>query len=216
MSPIAELKIPKQNLSGNGRGTFNGSDGCGFRGGKEPQPVDRYPIKLLGLWLFLATIVMFFASITSALIVRRAAPDWTPIYFPRILWLNTLLLLASSATLELSRRTLKKSWTLHLKWLGFTAILGSFFLTGQVYAWEILANHGLFLPTNPHSSFFYLITCLHGIHLLAGIVWLLTSYRIAQKEYDIEERAKSLNLLAIFWHFLDLLWLYLFGLLLMI
>lgn len=213
VAPVEKQRSTKISVPGNGRGG-HGGDGGFSRGPGGNKPADKFQAKQLGLWLFLATVVMFFAAITSSLIIRRSAPDWKPIFFPSVLWLNTGLLLLSSLTLEISRRSLKKSWESHRAWLAATTVLGFAFLAGQVYAWGLMARHGLFLPTSPHSSFFYLITCLHGLHLLGGIVWLTVANAYAARRVETSERQKSLGLMATYWHFMDLLWIYLFVLLL--
>src|SRR5437773_11559641 len=133
----------------------------------EPQ---KYRI---GMWVGLASILMLFVALTSAYIVRRVPAlgggqeDWQPIDMPAVLWLNTGLLLVSSASIELARRALKRNeYAGFKKWISLTTLFGVAFLTGQVMAWRQLAAQGVFINSHPHSSFFYLLTSLHGLHLL--------------------------------------------------
>lgn len=146
----------------------------------------------LTLMAFLSTAVMLFAAFSAAYLIRRTAADWKPLTMPPILWANTAVLLASSVTVELARRSGGR------RWLWATSLLGLVFLGGQLLAWRSLAAGGVFLPTHPHSSFFYMLTAVHGVHLLGGIVALL--YASARG---------TLGLCATYWHFVDGVWLYL-------
>ncbi|MCS7311813.1 MAG: cytochrome c oxidase subunit 3 [Acidobacteria bacterium] len=182
--------------------------GPGAEGGALPVHT-----KQIGLWALLVTISMLFAGFTSAYLARRAAGEWTPIPLPRVLWLNTLILLASSATMEVARRTLR-SWNLRAlkRWLGITMVLGLAFLRGQFVAWKSLEQQGIFLPTNPHGSFFYLLTAVHGLHVLGGLIALgVVWFRAWRERYTPYHPA--IGLCATYWHFMDLLWVYLFVLL---
>ena len=131
-----------------------------------------------------------------------------------MLWLNTALLLASSATLEWARRRIRRGDELGLRrGVEATAALGLLFAAGQVVAWHQLAAQGISLVTNPHSSFFYVLTATHGLHLLGGIAALaVVAVRTWQHRYTAERHGGVVNC-AVYWHFLDLLWLYLFVLL---
>jgi cytochrome c oxidase subunit 3 len=156
---------------------------------------------------------MLFVGFTSAFILRRASADWQPLAAPRILWLNTAVLFLSSATLERSRRRLV-GWDLAgaQLWLGTTGLLGGLFVAGQWLAWQALAATGVFLATNPHSSFFYVLTGVHGVHLLGGLVWFVAVLRrIRRMGYTPGE--DGLRLFATYWHFLAVLWAYLLFLL---
>src|SRR5205807_6534020 len=130
-------------------------------------------------WVALASILMLFVALASAYIVRGVPAlgggqdDWLPIDMPSVLWLNTAVLLASSITIELARRALKKNEYERFKsWISLTTLLGLAFLGGQLMAWRQLTAQGVFINSHPHSSFFYLLTSLHGLHLLAGVIAL--------------------------------------------
>jgi cytochrome c oxidase subunit III len=162
-----------------------------------------------GMLAFLGTVSMLFIGFTSAYILRQASADWRPLRPPAVLWVSTLILACSSVALESARRGLR-NWNLAATRNGIlaTGVLGSLFLVGQVLGWRALAAQGVFLSTNPHSSFFYLLTGIHGLHLLGGLVWLVpVTLRARRMEYA--PGTDALGLVALYWHFLGALWLYL-------
>ena len=162
-----------------------------------------------GLWLFLGTLTMMFVGFTSAYMVRRTAPDWAPLSAPGLLWVNTVVILGSSATLESARRRLK-GWNPAgvMPWLAATGVLGALFVAGQVTAWRVLSARGYFLAANPHNSFFYILSGVHGVHLLVGLVWLaVVLVRARRLAYTPGE--DGLGMFATYWHFLTGLWVYL-------
>lgn len=190
--------------------------GDGFGGGSR-WPAGRVSSHTyqLGMWFALIGIVMLFAGFTSAMVVRRGMSfDWVSIAMPRLLWVNTGVLLASSLTLEFSRRSLTRNAAGDfIRWLAVTVALGVGFLAGQLAVWRELAARGVYLTTNPSSSFFYVLTAAHGIHLLGGVLALgyvaLCAGRIARGT----RRRTALDVTAIYWHFMDVLWVYVFVLL---
>jgi cytochrome c oxidase subunit 3 len=167
-----------------------------------------------GIWVVLAAITMSFAAFTSALVVRQgAASDWHHLTLPNILFWNTLVLLASSVTLELARRRIAVFMggprTVDLspaRWLYVTAGLGVVFVAGQYMAWLQLRSQGLYLATNPNSSFFYLLTAIHGMHVLGGLYGL--SY-VIRKLNRVALRRSTLDSFSYYWHFMGILWVYL-------
>lgn len=179
-------------------------------GGSSPLAGDP---SRFGLLAFLGTVSMLFIGFTSAYILRRASADWQPLAAPPILWANTGLLVLSSVTLEGARRRLL-SFDLAAARTGMaaTSVLGVLFLAGQVLGWRALQAQGVFLSSHPHSSFFYLLTGIHGLHLLGGLVWgLLTVVRM--RGLWLTPGEDGLRLFATYWHFLGALWLYLLFLL---
>jgi cytochrome c oxidase subunit 3 len=156
-----------------------------------------------GVWVGVATISMSFAAYTSALVVRQGmGTDWLHFALPSILYLDTLLLLASSVTLELGRRNqASRTGT----WLTATLLLGVLFLVGQVVAWRQLAGQGLFLATNPSSAFFYILTALHALHLLGGLGGLLYARRRLQRSGPAGA-GPALSAASLYWHFMAVLW----------
>ena len=158
-----------------------------------------------GVWVGIAAITMSFTAYTSALIVRQGSgSDWQHVTLPRILFLNTLLLLVSSGTLETGRRRVAAGRT-GGAWVAGTLALGLAFLAGQLVAWRQLAAAGLYLSTNPASDFFYVVTALPGLHLLGGVAalgWLVGRLRAAPAQ-------APMGAVALYWHFMGVLWLYL-------
>ncbi|MGB6430655.1 MAG: cytochrome c oxidase subunit 3 [Candidatus Acidiferrales bacterium] len=211
--------------TGNGGGAaLPPLDGGGDDGRSGPSPeVSRRAFSTV-VQLTMAAIVMFFMSLTSAYIVRKGlGTDWQATPIPPVLWLNTLVLLASSATIELARRknsgiaaTNPRAAELREErfstWWTITIALGLLFLAGQLFAWRQLAAAGLFLRTNPSSSFFYVLTAAHGAHLIGGIFALFyVAFRNWKRSRITQETAADLA--ALYWHFMDGLWLFLLALL---
>jgi len=164
----------------------------------------------VGLLFFMATATMLFAGTISALLIRRASSDWTSIFFPPMLLVNTAVILVSSLTLEAARFGLKgKNVFAYRSWMTVTMLLGIVFLVGQVLAWKELTAHGIFVPSNPHASFFYLLTGMHALHLLGGIILLMVASVRAWRSSNVLEETKILTLSRMYWHFLDVLWIYL-------
>ena len=162
---------------------------------------------MTGIWLAIAAIVMFFAALTSAYVVRKGtSDDWAPFPLPKLLWLNTAVLLASSGTLELARRSRGRGLAPgeFRRWWGLTTALGVAFLVGQVLAWRQLVAAGVYLATNPSGSFFYVLTAAHALHLLGGVLALL--YAAARGRTDAS--APAVKVAAVYWHFMGGLWLY--------
>jgi len=187
--------------------------------GKLPAVKDYSPPPAsTGIWVVLASITMSFAAFTSALIVRQgSALDWRHLTLPRILYLNTLVLFASSFALEIARRQLgafmvkqKGSPTVEAEkptlWLYISLSLGLLFVAGQYVAWLQLRAQGLFLNTNPNSSFFYVLTAIHAIHVLGGLGGLV---RVISRLNRSILRKSTLDATAYYWHFMDALWVYL-------
>jgi cytochrome c oxidase subunit 3 len=172
-----------------------------------------------GMLIVLASIMMMFTALSSAYIVRAAgASDWTPIEMPRLLWLSTTLIVLSSGSFELARKALQRDEQQgYARWLLVTVGLGLGFLGAQFLAWRELVAQGIYLSSNPHSAFFYLLTGLHGVHLLGGVLaldyLLLHAWRRRAPEQVGPRRAAAAGAVALYWHFMGLLWIYLFLLL---
>ena len=192
-------------LHGNGfHGGFGGGD-SGAYGWHVPSRAYR-----TGLWMGLVAIVMLFAAFTSALVVRKGmSTDWVSTTLPPVIYLNTFILLSSSLTLEISRRSLRAGFGVGFaRWLYATVLLGVVFVAGQLLVWRQLASRGVYLATNPSSSFFYLLTAAHGMHLLGGIVALFYLVFRARSIVSAPSRPVSVDLTVIYWHFMDALWVY--------
>lgn len=160
-----------------------------------------------GVWVGIAAIILMVAAFTGALVVRRTQADWIHFRLPPIIYVNTLVLLVSSATLERARGSAPGEAPLR-RWLSITLALGLLFVVGQVLAWSNLVAQGLFLATSPSSAFFYVLTALHGVHLLGGVAALVYVLGRARRATD-GGAAGALDAAVLYWHFLAVLWLYL-------
>lgn len=211
--PVVEDEQHEKPRSYTGGGGFpptapRDSDGGGRPRGPDPSAVIRYK---LGVWVGIAGIVMVFAAFTSALVVRSGlGGDWAPIEIPQILWLSTALLLASSFTIEKAKRLLRKDAKEGLRlWLGITLALGALFIVSQWIGWQALAADGIYVASNPSSSFFYLLTAAHAAHILGGVLALSYAVFRAWSPAVWVTRQATVEATAIYWHFMDGLWVYL-------
>jgi cytochrome c oxidase subunit III len=200
--------------AGHGGGTdvpAGGDDDGEGSGGSFQVPQRAY---FTVIQLGIAGITMFFMALTSSFLVRKGlGNDWVAFSFPRILWVNTLILVASSFTIQAARRYLHEDQKAAFKrWWGLTTGLGILFLGGQLIAWRQLAGQGVFLVTNPSSSFFYVLTAAHGLHLVGGILALLY---VSQRNWQRSRMslATATDVASIYWHFMDGLWVFLLALL---
>ena len=154
---------------------------------------------------------MVFLAFTAALLMRRdLSENWVSMHKPRILWLNTAILLASSFALEKARRTLHAgSRTLFNRWWTAGTGLGVLFLVGQALAWRELREAGVYMASNPSTAFFYILTASHAAHLLGGLTALIyVDVKALQFSLGPAKRT-AIDCSAIFWHFLDVIWIYL-------
>jgi cytochrome c oxidase subunit 3 len=215
-----------------------GDDG---RSGRPASPDDRTRLRRarLGLLVALTPVLMLFVSFTSAYVVRQGLPtldphtnqmvrDWIPVELPNLLLANTCILLLSTVSMELARRQRKRETALSatapftdnllsegkaLPWLGLTILLGICFLAGQWLAWRELARRGFYVATSPSSSFIYLLTGTHAIHLMGGILALAVAGGAALLRRPAGTRGILVDVTAWYWHFMALLWIYIFCLL---
>jgi cytochrome c oxidase subunit 3 len=198
---------------GGGSSSGNGGNGGGDGGNASDEPRVPQRAYVTGMVVGLSGILMFFMAFVSAYIVRKDMPNssWVPLQLPRILWLNTGILIASSFTLVRahSRFTAKDNDGFR-HWWATTTFLGILFVAGQLIAWRQLVTQGIFLATNPSSSFFYVFTGAHGVHLLGGILALLYIQFVATRKVT---RATAIEIVSMYWHFMDGLWVFLFVLL---
>ena len=169
----------------------------------------------LGLWMFLGTVTMLFAAFASAYIVRRSASDWHAARLPAILWVNTLILGASSAAVEAAAHfARRRQWRPAGASMAGALALGKVFLLGQIAAWRQMVDAGVYLPTNPHSSFFFMLTGAHAVHVVAALMVLsIGTLAIRSAHRDPLAWLARLGLCRTFWHFLGGVWLFLFTLL---
>jgi cytochrome c oxidase subunit 3 len=167
----------------------------------------------IGMWVGLASIAMLFTSLSSAYIVRSGTMyDWFPLVVPRVMFGSTALLLLSSISIEIARRKLRNGLPeSHSRYLLLTGFLGLGFLVSQLVAWRQLARQGVYLSSHPHSSFFYLLTGTHAVHLAGGLLAL--GFLVFRSRRSVAKRQAITDAVAIYWHFMDGLWIYLFLLL---
>ncbi|MFZ0772417.1 MAG: cytochrome c oxidase subunit 3 [Candidatus Sulfotelmatobacter sp.] len=203
-------RVPEEGHSGNG-----GGRNLVPAEGNLPAVQDHSPeVAKTGILVALAAITMSFAALTSALVVRQGSSlDWQHLTLPPILYANTLVLLASSVTLEIARRRIatyargvETQIAAPMRWLVITLALGLLFVAGQYMAWLRLKAEGLYLATNSNSSFFYVFTGVHALHVLGGLAGLV--YVMSKLNRSILRRS-TFAAAAQYWHFMDILWLYL-------
>lgn len=238
-TPTAAVDDPKVALDDRGIvPPFRGDADGGFWPG-SPDYGTRLRRARLGLFVALIPVLMLFVSFTSAYVVRQGLPsldtrtnqmvrDWIPIKLPALLLANTCILLFSTASMELARRQTKRETTLSpaellprdlfgderaTPWLALTIFLGISFLTGQWLAWRELAAHGFYVSTSPSSSFIYLLTGAHAIHLMGGVLALFVAGGAALLRLSAATRNILVDITAWYWHFMALLWVYILCLL---
>ena len=208
-----ELILEKKNGGGGGNLPPAGRNGGGGDGKKRPNRQASPARYYTGVAIGIISVLMFFMALASAFLVRKGGADWVPVHIPALLWFNTVVLLVSSGTLEVARKHLAHSDPLGFKrfWL-VTTVLGVVFLIGQVVAWRTLVKQGIYLASNPASSFFYIFTGAHGLHLIGGIAALIY---VAKRNFDATQvtRTVAAEVTSYYWHFMDTLWLFLLALL---
>ncbi len=234
-TPTVSIDAPRTSTGGNGHLPPHRYDGDDF----GPPSFDlRLRRARLGLVVGLTGIAMIFISFTSAYVVRQGLPtldprtnvllhDWFPVPLPRLLLLNTVVLLISSVTMELARRQAARKacaqfssipgvsayGKAEMSWLALTAVLGLSFLTGQWMVWRELAANGFYVASSPSSSFVYLLTGMHGIHLFGGVVALLTAGVASVLRRPVASQSIVVDVTGWYWHFMALLWVYILCLL---
>lgn len=179
------------------------------------KPLSMNP-KKFALWLFIVSVCMVFASLTSAYIVRQAEGNWQIFELPPLFWITSVLILVSSFTMHAAYLAAKRD-NLEMVKVGMivTTLLGIGFLVGQVLAWGELVANNVYFVGNPSGSFVYVLSGLHGLHIVGGVVFL-TITLVAAFRYQVHSKNLSLiEMCTTFWHFLDALWLYLFVFLLL-
>ena len=235
-TPTVAIDDPRTSTGGNGAPPPDwGSDGGNFDSHYFDTRLRR---ARLGLVVGLTGIAMIFISFTSAYIVRQGLPtldprtnlllhDWFPVALPGLLLLNTVVLLISSVTMELARRQTARRALAQLSsipgvsvdakdgmsWLALTVVLGLAFLTGQWMAWRELAANGFYVASSPSSSFVYLLTGMHGVHLFGGVVALLSAGFASLLRRSAGSQSILVDVTGWYWHFMAVLWVYILCLL---
>jgi cytochrome c oxidase subunit 3 len=179
------------------------------------QPISMHP-KKFALWLFMVSVVMVFAGLTSAYIVRQAEGNWLEYDLPAIFYYTSGLVIVSSAFLQFAYFSAKKDNISNLR-LGLigSVLFGLAFLIGQWYSWVALVDKEVFFVGNPAGSFLYVFTGLHAAHLISGVIFLIIVL-ISTFRYQVHSQSMNvLEMATTYWHFLGGLWLYLFMFLLL-
>jgi cytochrome c oxidase subunit 3 len=168
----------------------------------------------LGLWMFLGTVTMLFAAFASAYIVRQSGSDWQHVSLPSILWLNTVVLVVSSVTLEIAAHYgRQRQWATARMAFGAAFLLGLGFLRGQISAWQNARAAGIYVPTNPHASFFYILTGAHAVHVVAALTVLAWGLAlVGERKPDAHQWDARISICRTFWHYLGGVWVFLFAL----
>ena len=163
------------------------------------------------LWVAIGSIVMMFAGLTSAYIVKRDQPNWTSFEMPRIFWYSTVAILLSSLTIQLALRNFKDREMRRYRFLMMvTMLLGLTFVGCQFFGFRELWNHGVSFRGSGAGQFLYVIAGLHAVHLLGGIIVLAVQWIKSQRKRVRSYSSTPVEIAATYWHFVDLLWLYLF------
>jgi cytochrome c oxidase subunit III len=210
---VQDIELIIENIGGGGGGGKppargdGGDDDSSKRRDSGPTSPKRY---YSGIAVAIVSILMFFMALVSAYLVRKGVKSgWNSFHFPAFVWVNTAILLASSVTLEIARRRLARSdQSAFRTWWSITTALGLIFLCGQILVWRQLVVQGVYLATNPSSSFFYLFTGAHAVHIVAGVAALLF---VSFRNFDHAKvtRSTAAEVTSYFWHFLDALWVFL-------
>jgi len=190
-----------------------GDDGEGGRGRREPDRPRYQRRYYTAVIVSVVAILVFFMGLAAAFIVRRGSSGtWVSIQIPAILWVNTAVLLASSVTLELARHKLASGRIVVFRrlWI-LTTALGLLFLIGQYIGWRQLQAQGVYIASNPASSFFYIFTGAHAAHLLGGVAVLLL---VGLRKFETSRlsRPVAAEVASYYWHFMDALWVFLLAL----
>ncbi len=207
---LLERGRPGPGTDDGGRPPGNGNDGGDRERNEDGAAFGVFgDTGRVGLWAFLATVTMLFMGFTSALLLRRASADWRPLPVPSLLYVSSAALVLSSLALGIARRRLI-GWDLvgseRMTWA--TGALGVAFVAAQLGTWRQLAAAGVFVATNPSSSFFYVLTGVHIVHVLGGLGWFCR-VMLRLRRLAFAPGQDGLGLFATYWHFLGGLWLYL-------
>ncbi len=163
------------------------------------------------LWLFMVSIVMVFAALTSGFIVRQAEGNWIIYELPTQLWVSTILLVLSSVTAQWTLSSAKKGAIAKTRTgLLVTVGLGIVFLISQVWVWSVLVQNNVYLVGNPGGSFLYVLMGVHAFHLISGLIYFIIMLVKSFRVNEVSEIQFHLGLSTTYWHFLDGLWIYLY------
>lgn len=204
------------NIGGdNNKGGGDGGNGGNGSNGRTQPPKKSKTNPILFLYFAMIPITIFFGALVFIYLAHEMRKGWTPISMPPAVVLSTVILLASSVTLEMARKALKNKLLEKFKqWTIVSTALGITFFTTQLIAWQQLIAKGVYVEAkNPHATFFYILTGAHALHLLGGMIGL--SYVLLGAVYYrfSADRRNAVDVTTVYWHFMDGLWVFLFLLL---
>ena len=178
---------------------------------EEPKKTLSMHPKKFAMWLFMGSVMMLFASMTSAYMVRQAEGNWLYFELPALFYYTTGMIVISSITMQWAYFAARNNNVSLVKTLVIiTSILGVAFLVGQFMAWGELVNHSIHFVGNPSGSFLYVITGLHGAHIISAVVYLLIVLNSAVRLRINSKNMAQMEMCTTYWHFLGVLWIYLF------
>ncbi|MDO1448813.1 cytochrome c oxidase subunit 3 [Rhodocytophaga aerolata] len=179
----------------------------------------REPFKFM-MGVSIIGIILLFVSLSFLYLLRKSSPDWHNFKLPAIFWLSTAIILASSGSLYVAVQSFKRDKFIAYKWLiGLTLLLGVSFILTQIVGWKQLFNTGVYMHNNIAGAFLYTLSGLHILHILGGIIYLGVTFSHALKRvtyvdsfvYSVNPPTQlKLQMVSIYWHFIDILWIYLF------
>ncbi len=178
---------------------------------KEEETYTGIPTSKVLLWVGMVGMVMLFAGLTSAYLVRKVEGNWVGFQLPRVFTVSTIIIIISSFTIQYALHAIKKNQFGNVKIATMATLgLGLAFVFSQFYAWTVLVANGIFMVGNPSGSFLYVLTGLHLAHLVGGILALIVvSVKVIMEKYN-SQNYLGMQVFSIYWHFLDVLWVYLF------
>jgi cytochrome c oxidase subunit 3 len=217
-----------RNRSGSGSGDNKNRGGGGDSNGGDNKPDNDFYAEIeypsnrfrIGMWFLLLVVLMTFGGLIGAYIVisTNGVLEWKPFDLPKQIWFSTALLVASSITYQVAKKAINSEKQVKAKnWLLATTILGGMFIASQLSLWIVLVSQGVYMASNPYAGFFYIITAVHAIHVIGGIIALsfivLRTWQPTSNEKELENRKIYASVIGTYWHFMDGLWLVLVGLL---
>jgi cytochrome c oxidase subunit 3 len=219
---------PSLTGSGSGNGGKRGGGGNSGGGGNDGPDNRNYEYveefqpdksKVL-MWFLLVVVLMTFGGLISAYIVisTNGVLEWKPFDLPTPIWISTFLILSSSITYYFAQKAIFQDNQLQAKkWLVLTTVFGAAFISSQLLAWFALVQREVYVQSNPYAGFFYVLTAVHALHVLGGIIALgsivLRAWYQTASEEDLEKRKTMAQVVGWYWHFMGGLWLFLFVLL---
>ena len=182
----------------------------------HPGMASRTSTTKRGLWLFLFVVTALFGLMSVAYLENTTLAYWTPLREPQLLWLNSAILVLSSLTIHWARNLALRSSLLQARRvLIASTFLAVAFLFGQMFAWLELLENGYFASVNPSYAFYYMMTALHGLHIFGGVTVLIFALDRAYRKDDDEAMIRTVQLCATYWHYLLMIWVVLFAMMLM-